>query len=369
MSSPITGTLIGYFTPYSVTAIMVPRAYAGEVNESFDLEFFFERKKCTIPLEFEIIDGEIPPGLTFDSWGRIFGVLPNMDCVEYNKYISPSQNWYSEHPLDETWHPWGRQWRFLVRVWISTRPDVTDERWFCVRIKNNWSWDRDSFDAHLDDDTPFETEEPYVVEIEPIPTPNLCCEELEPLEFIPEPISTPDLQLCDCDEQDSGEQKVVKQFMEWYVNTVQNTEEDNPHIIEFIENFRNTDYYVDIIKKAGLEETLYTQQELDVIAFNKEIVAIESQIIDGRRKDDIDSIMLDLQFEENQKLPTTPLADCGSYCRVNLKTYDFLYEDLMIGIVNSSTGTYSYTTLTTIEQVIFGFVMARTGCAADATLS
>lgn len=356
------GNFTGNFASYQVYAILVPRAYTGEVSNPLDLEFHFERKKCTLPLQFELIDGSLPPGITFLSTSQSFGVLPNMDCVEDNEKLSPSQNWYSEHPIDFTWHPWGRQWNFQVKVWIVERPEISTTKWFCIRIKNNWSWDRDAFII------PTDLEEQFDVEIKPVPLPvDLCCEEEEEeIQFIPEVVP----ELCECDRQDSDEEKIVANFLEWYVNVIENEEEqNNPHIKEFIDNFRKTEYYRDIIRKAGLEHTLYTQDELEKKAFTLVIASYEKQLINNRRKEDIDYIMLDMQYKENQKLFTTPLGNCGEFCDIELTTYDFLYADLLLDYINISCGTYSYASISTIEQIIFGFVFGRTGETAEVILS
>lgn len=353
-----TGLFTGFFTSYQIYSIFVPRAYAGESVSPVPLEFHIVKKKCTEPLQFEIIDGSLPPGLTFTSAAQIYGVLPNLDCVEDNAALSPSQNWFYPRPLDETWHPWGRQWRFLVRVWIISRPEISTERWFCVRIKNNWSWDRDAF--HIPNDTQDPT--PTQIPRDTLPVPvDMCCEEPENvLTFIPEPIQTH--ELCDCEKQDTSEEKIIKDFLRWYTDVIQNqTDKDNPHIQEFIEKFRTSDYYREIIKKAGLEETLYTKRELELISFQKIIESYNNQLKDGRRENDIDSVMLDLQYKENQKLYTTALADTGTHCMIDIKTYDYLYADVNLGTLIISDGSEAFGIVSGLEQVLLGISIAPSG--------
>lgn len=316
-----TGTFIGNFTQYQIYAILFPRAYTGEVSHSFEIEFHFERKKCDKPLQFIIINGSLPPGITFTSNAQLYGVLPNMDCIDDNRFLSPSQNWYSEHPVDFTWHPWGRQWRFQVRVWIIERPDIFIDEWFCIRVKNNWSWDRDNFTIPED----IITEEEQTINPIILP-PDLCCLEPEEEPFVPEPIVP---ELCDCEKEDNDEQKVIKNFLQWYINTLENEDwKNNPHIVQFIEQFRESDYYRNLIIKSGLEHTLYTKEELEIKAFNEIIQQYEEQLIGGRKEDAVDYVMLELQFSENQKLFTTPLADAGEICLTELTAFDFLYADL-----------------------------------------
>ncbi len=108
---------------------------------------------CTRPLFFRIVDGALPPGFRMTSLGRVLGVAPELDCMIDNADLPPSQNW-SFSNFDGQSTCWGRQWRFKVEVSIQGMPDVVAEEWFCVRIHNDWSKDRDAFLAQA----PFTTD-------------------------------------------------------------------------------------------------------------------------------------------------------------------------------------------------------------------
>jgi hypothetical protein len=126
--------------------------------------------------------------------------------------------------MDDNWQPWGHQWRFKLKVWMAELPDVTSEQWFCIRIHNNWSWDRDNKPPIEYEEEIFEeiAEEPsieYEEEIakEPIPA-DICCEgEIEPEPFVPQPIP---LTLCPCEMETTQEQEVVLNFLQWYENVL-----------------------------------------------------------------------------------------------------------------------------------------------------
>lgn len=98
---------------------------------------------CQTTLFYEITEGSLPPGLRMTSLGQIRGVLPENDCLEDNAALPPSQTWGQE--IEGVTWPWGRQWRFKVKVWPEGTPDVSKEEWFCVASHNDWSRDRDAF--------------------------------------------------------------------------------------------------------------------------------------------------------------------------------------------------------------------------------
>lgn len=309
-STAYTGTFIGHFTGYQIYSKLTPRAYTGQALNSFDLEFSYVEKECDKLLYFSVIEGMLPEGLQMTLTGDIWGILPNLDCTEDTAELSPSQNWY--FTINDTWQPWGHQWRFKMRVWIAELPDVISEQWFCIRIHNNWSWDRDN-------KPPIEYEEEIFEEIaeEPL-TEDICCEgEVEPEPFVPQPIP---LTLCPCEVETTQEQEVVLNFLQWYENVLKNPPgEDNPYIQTFIDNFKKSEYFQKMIVKAGIVEDLLTDEERELKAVESLIGYYTSQLKEGgRREEDIDYIMLNLKEQENQKLPTTVVTTTGTYLTVDL---------------------------------------------------
>ena len=109
--------------------------------------------ECHEELEYEIIDGEVPPGLKLFKTGLIRGIVENLDCINdgEGKY-SPSFNWYYDNH-DGTSQSWGRRWRFKVRVRIKSQPDVFADQWVCIRVYNNWNLDAAMFSE--EDDTVY----------------------------------------------------------------------------------------------------------------------------------------------------------------------------------------------------------------------
>lgn len=306
-----TGTFIGQFTGYPTYAKLSPNAYTGAALNSFDLSFPHIDKECNKLLYYEIVDGSLPDGLQMTLAGTIWGILPNLDCTHDNDDLSPSQNWYYE--MDDTWQPWGRQWRFKVKLWIVEDPTTWTDRWFCIRVHNNWSWDRDNR-------PPIEYEEEIIEEVLPQPMLDLCCEEPpEVLTFTPQPVP---VSLCPCDSETSSEQEVVLNFLQWYNNLLENPPgEDNPYIQTFIDNFKKTEYFKSMMDKAGLSDTLLTDEEKEKIAVSNLIEFYSSQLTpEMRRKEDIDYVMLELRDKENQKLPITVLSQSGTYLNADLWT-------------------------------------------------
>ena len=181
------GTVLATFRGYQIYAVISSFMSAGEsVNGQFD-----NRRPpadCSAVLYYEMIDGGLPPGMRMTGLGQVRGVAPNLDCVEDGQIYPPAQNWSFQHN-DGSYHPWGRQWRFKVRVHIEDMPDVNAEEWFCVKVHNNWSIDRDNFLAQA----PFTIsyEETVVTKVEiPVFCPT-------PVETVWEPQAIP--RFCEAD--------------------------------------------------------------------------------------------------------------------------------------------------------------------------
>lgn len=306
-----TGTFRGEFAGYQIYALMKPNAFHGQALNPVEVIFPPGERVCNKVLWYQILEGSLPPGLIMTQLGRIEGILPNMDCIDENADLSPSQNWY--YNLGSSWQPWGRQWRFFVRVWIWDYPEAISEQWFCIRIHNNWSWDRDNFKP------PFEYD---IIEPDPVSPPRLpeeiCCEpQPEPEPFVPAIVP----QLCPCDGETPTEQAIQLNFLQWYQSVLLNPPgESNPHIQSFIDNFKDTDYFKQMMTESGLESEMYTFEELELKAVEQRIEYYMSQLnADGRGSEDIDTIMLTLKDEENQKLPIT-IEGCNGasvYCEVS----------------------------------------------------
>jgi hypothetical protein len=309
-----TGTLTGQFTGFPPTAILKPYFYAGEAILPINAETPPGIRVCNKLLYFEILDGILPPGLVMTQLGKVYGILPNMDCIDENADLSPSQNWYYED--ESTWQPWGRQWRFKVRVWIAIYPQAWADEWFCIKIYNNWSWDKDNFippfEYEVEDEIPLASTDPSI--------PNqICCEEVEPPPFKLTPI-TP--TLCPCESETPTEKAIQLNFLQWYHTILLNPPGDaNPDMQRFIDNFRQTDYYKTMIINSGLEETLYTPQELELKAVEELIGSfIDKLDAKGRAADHLDQIMFEMKDEVNQSLPITIEARYGEHFTCHLES-------------------------------------------------
>ena len=184
------------FTSAQLTGVAMYRGYQRQVWFSIDfghgqsfhpaLAFIRPDAVCTRPLFFRIIDGSVPPGMWMTSLGRVQGTTPELDCMEDNASLSPSQNW-SYTNFDGHEQAWGRQWRFQVEVSIQGMPDVVAYEWFCVSVHNNWDKDRDNFLSQA----PFLLTREIVGQPEPIKIPDLCSVESTEQAFVPQEI--PDL--------------------------------------------------------------------------------------------------------------------------------------------------------------------------------
>lgn len=123
-----------------------PTAYQAE-HLSLTLTTKRKPRDCSEALEYELIDGELPPGIRLHKDGLLWGVVDELDCIDES--MSPSFNWYFDNH-DGVMQSWGRRWRFKVRVRLVSQPDVFSDEWLCLRVFNNWSVDAAAFVASED---------------------------------------------------------------------------------------------------------------------------------------------------------------------------------------------------------------------------
>lgn len=203
------GNIVAGFRGFQVHAnFQLALAHGETYRQAFEVKRVIA--ECKETLYYEIVDGSLPPGMYMNGVGQIKGYAPNLDCVEDNAALPPSQNWSFTHN-DGSVHPWGRQWRFKVRVSVEGfEEDAFTEEWFCVKVFNNWSLDRDNFLSQAPFITTYEEIEttpvvmpelcpqPVAVEWQPQEIPVLCATDVRA--FAPQPIIGP-CDSCGGDEE------------------------------------------------------------------------------------------------------------------------------------------------------------------------
>jgi hypothetical protein len=317
----ITGAFVG-FVPW---VKLTPKFYEGTSCIVQKITQPGRKKDCDRPIHFEIIEGSLPPGISMTGYGKLYGILPNLDCVEENADLSPSANWFGQHPTG-VWFPWGRQWRFKVRITIPEFPTAIDEKWFCIRVYNNWDLERDNFEKNL----PFSHFYEIVVEDDDKVVLKDQCQpcaekttELPPYSPLPE--------LCsECSESVKTDIQMFKipkkmkitieNLIAWYRKAL-NLDPDDICEEEkiFLTNLINSNIFKNLlIKKGILEADIEKLKQLEKVNITvKEIQGyiqlLQSTLIDGRNKDDIDYEYLNLVKEVNQTLPMEFVAFAGEY--------------------------------------------------------
>ena len=100
---------------------------------------------CAQPLRYEIIDGELPTGLTLLPSGFISGVLPILDTTDAIKI--PSANLFVNEGSEYT--PIGHPFKFRVRLSLFNNSSVYVDANFYIAIVNNWSLSEDQYTLGL----------------------------------------------------------------------------------------------------------------------------------------------------------------------------------------------------------------------------
>jgi hypothetical protein len=300
---------------------------------------------CTRPIFYDLIDGNLPPGISLLSTGRLYGTLPNLDCCDENANLSPSADWFGQYPTGE-WHPWGRQWRFKVRITLPGFPLAIDERWFCIRVYNNWDIEKENFKKQL----PFSKTYDVIVEPEndivlesqclecDIKTPSAERKIIE-LKALCDPCNpgSPDdaslatgLQIPDKDYDERNDAQTIKipngidvssdNLISWYMKTAQKSQKeiDTP-TKELMKKLINSRIFINLlIKKRIIEADSDKLTRLENVRItlrdNKGRIQLrQSVLLDGRNKSDIDYEFLMNVNKLNQSLPMEFIIFSGEY--------------------------------------------------------
>lgn len=315
-----TATVVGTFSGFAPTVTFSPNFYDGNRLQS-ELTLPRPVTPCDEPMFYEIVEGVLPPGVFMNSLGRLYGELPNLDCLEDSPQFSPSQNWSYPDP-DGTMHPWGRQWRFKVRVSIADQSDTFADEWFCVAVHNNWSFDRENFLRNA----PFKQVREVVVveEAEKLPD-NMCMVPCEtPIEsvFVPRAIEKPTCPVCEESDVVTDIQLIkipdlcqkidVNALPLWWIEN-EGKDFASLEVQKFIEHLRNSPYFQGLLAQSGYTKTTIDPDTvIEATAFQNFIQLTASTLVDGRRSDHIDAMMLEWKLKQNQKLPTTAIGYDGT---------------------------------------------------------
>lgn len=315
------GTLTASFTGYAQTANLMLDMFAGENYSAIVSDPVRPPRECNEALYFEILEGELPPGLQMDYQGTITGLLPNLDCLEDSP--SPAVGWYFTDNDGTTW-PWGRQWRFKVKVWVDGLKETAyDEDWFCVKIHNNWTFDLDNFMEQ----SPFQKVD-YIRVVEPpksIVTECAPCAQMVETQFIPQPVNS----TCEpCQNNTVANQVELiaipvelaglepNDVVTWY-DANKDTVFDNPYLEKFRDDLRDSQVFKII---TNYRETNPNEALEYVVASNYQNYLQLAEIRLDPTMDPNNLAVLMRQWTDymNQSLPTTPIGYGGETLNVNL---------------------------------------------------
>lgn len=325
-----TGTFVCEFTGYSQQVRFALNAYGGEVMDAPLSGPPRPPRECGEALFFRIEEGELPPGLIIDHLGTITGWLPNLDCLEDSP--SPAVNWYYEENDGTSW-PWGREWRFQVKVWIEgMEADAWAREWFCVRVHNNWSYDQENFLAQ----SPFVEIKDIKVVTPALTLPKSVCQPcddfVQPAPFVPSPINET-CAPCNARDQSTTVELIAipsdlcniqpDDFLPWF-DANQNVDSNNPFIEKFKRDLAESSAFAILRQRAGYVETKPDTQAEDQLAFvtamnyQNFLQLATTRINEDSDPDSLSQLMKQWQDAENQALPTTGYAHSGEDMEIRI---------------------------------------------------
>lgn len=128
---------------------------AAFIGETLIVDLHTHKKRpqqqCHEPLLYTLVEGQLPKDLKLARHdGQIYGIIAEQDCEEGD---SASFNWFYENH-DGVAQSWGRVYRFKLRIALLRDETVYEDAWFCIRVHNNWTLDRDDFIAEMKDVKP-----------------------------------------------------------------------------------------------------------------------------------------------------------------------------------------------------------------------
>lgn len=325
-----TGTLLGEFTGYSQEAKLALNMFAGESFESPVSGPPTPPRECDEALFFEIIDGELPPGLDMNPFGVVKGWLPNLDCLEDR--WSPAVNWYYEEN-DGTMWPWGREWRFQVRVTVDGQTSlIRDEEWFCVRVYNNWTYDAERFLAQQ----PFERITEITVKDPPPVLPSICkpCKDFtEEPRFVPQSLEHAKASTLPSDPEETKIELIPipldlchipsTDFAQWYDEN-RDVDSGNIYVEKFKRDLEESPSFNLLRARAGYTEAdplmPHQRERLFVIAQNyQNFLQLSSIILKEGEGDEYKSMVRAWQVEQNQSLPYQMIGYAGDMMEITLR--------------------------------------------------
>lgn len=315
------GTLVASFTGYSQVVSFQFQMYEGARQFTKIEDPPRPPQECLEALYFELLEGELPPGLQMDMQGTITGLLPNLDCLP--DAPSPAVNWYFTDNDGTAW-PWGRMWRFKVRVWVDGLYETAyADDWFCVKIHNNWTFDLDNFMEQ----NPFQTVHTIRVVEPPKPLAIECapCTKMEEAMFVPQPINSP-CEPCQNNIEANRVELIAipvelaniepNEFVAWY-SANKGKVFDNPYLNKFLRDLEGSDVfkilsnYQETNPDAALEFAVATNYE-------NYLQLAEIRLDPNMDPNNLGVLLRQWRDYMNQVLPTTAMGYGGETFNVNL---------------------------------------------------
>jgi len=304
-------TITGIFTSFTQAIRLDFKFYNGS-NTSTQI---LKENPCNAPVFYEIINGSLPTGLTLSLTGKISGILPNLDCLSENTDLGPSANWFGQLPTGE-WFPWGRQYRFKVVMWVSSHPHIKDDRWFCIRVYNNWDIEKNNLLNQLPSIVTVKTTQQLVQPQKMEYNFDLCNPGIESTQ-IQKPIQA---ALCvHCIEDVFTEVQTVElpitlceiqpdDLINWWQLHYNNRNNLSPDELALLKSLMNNKVFRILLIKNGLivgdvSERKYVDGSILIAKNNNTISLRINKLVNGRNVDDVDYEMLRDINTINQSLP------------------------------------------------------------------
>lgn len=99
---------------------------------------------CFKEVFYRFVDGDLPTGITVSS-NLIQGVIPEMDCENFNLDREPSFSQFRQDEETGRWFPVTFDYIFTMEAYFPDDPRNGVPREFKICVVNNWTKDRDGY--------------------------------------------------------------------------------------------------------------------------------------------------------------------------------------------------------------------------------
>lgn len=133
-----TGSVTATFIRFPTRAAFVMNAAFGDSCNLTGLKITQPHLVCNQPMIWELVDGELPKGITLLRNGMLTGTLPYLDCDIAGNNAPPSNNNFYVDQINGITYAIPRSYNFTAKLTLESDHNKFDIQKFSITIVPNW---------------------------------------------------------------------------------------------------------------------------------------------------------------------------------------------------------------------------------------